>query len=311
MYKKFKDYDFREIVGHFVLMRNTTIINDPDNSYIDERIEEAKKHIVEDTKNYYKDVYGYDESFDYENTFSIDALNEEMTTRKITDLYEPMYGYVCIEKNRGFILYILGNDEDKMKYIYAPTYWSCEKHNVDNFEMKILDDDEFEHSKIFKEHIEFDEEQDEDVIKTRELTNLDMFRLKFSPDFVTCIVSYKNTNYTAKVKLSRYENNTIYAKYHEQEGIISLVKQNNATFLFFKPIHIINEKEALNKYILNIMDGLEKDFDIERENCLKIIKDFQFIIEKGYINGDLSFETVLKIIDVIDEEINNIEETEL
>lgn len=99
MYKNFRDYSFREIVGHFVLIKNINYIkNEFDSDWFETRVEETKKQIIEDTKNYYKENYGYDDTFDTEDAFSIDALNEEMTTRKIDDWYEPLYGYVGIEK---------------------------------------------------------------------------------------------------------------------------------------------------------------------------------------------------------------------
>lgn len=44
MYKKFKDYDFREIAGHFVLIKNTNIVKEPDKyNDIDESVEKIKK----------------------------------------------------------------------------------------------------------------------------------------------------------------------------------------------------------------------------------------------------------------------------
>lgn len=37
-----------------------------------------------------------------------------------------------------------------------------------------------------------------------------MFRIKSSPDFVSCFVRYKNINYIAKVKLERLEQKNIF-----------------------------------------------------------------------------------------------------
>lgn len=297
MYKNFRDYSFREIVGHFVLIKNiNNIKNAIDSDWLETRFEETKKQIVEDTKNYYKENHGYDDTFDTEDTFCIEALNEEMTTRKIDEWYEPLYGYVGIEKNRGFILYLLGNIEDKVKYVFLPTYCSSENSNLDNIEVEIIDDYDYCYSIEFKEQIKDDEELDEDIINTRTLRKLDIFRLKEFPDFVTCIVPYKDANYTAKVKLLKYENNNIYAKYQNQEGILKLIKNKNSSFLIFKPLYIVDEEDALKEYVNTISDGLEKDYNIDKRECLEIIEQFQQIIEKGYINGDLPFETLRMIM---------------
>ena len=303
MYKKFIDYQFREIVGKFVLMRNTDIVKDANKYlYIDNSVEDIKKMIIEDTKNYYKDTMQYNEELDFEDTFSIDALNEEMTTRKVTDLYEPIYGYVGIEKKRGFVLYLLGNEEDKLKYVYSPTYWSCDNEILNNMEIEIIEEEDYEHARVFKEQIQDDEELDEDVIKTREIKELDLFRLKVAPDFVSCIVVYKNANYTAKVKLQRLEQQNIYAKYHEQEGTLKLVNNNDNYYLLFIPTKKINEEFALKEYVSNIIYVLNRDFGLEEKDAVEFLKEFQSIIEKGYISGDLPFETILKIWDELSQE---------
>lgn len=307
MYRKFNDYSFRDIAGHFVLIKNIDDIkNAIDSNWLEERVEEVKKEIVEDTKKYYKDNYGYDDTFDFEDTFSIEALNEDMTTRKISDWYEPLYGYVCIEKNRGFIVYLLGNDEDKVKYVFLPTYCSCQNNNLDNVEVEIIDDEDYKYAIDFKEQIKDDEEADENIIKTRYLKEIDIFRLKQFPDFVTCFVPYKNSNYTAKVKLLKYENNNIYAKYHNQEGILNLMNKKNNLFLVFQPMCVANEENELKEYINSIVEILEKDYNINKSDSIEIIIDYKSIIEKGYIQGDLPFEIANKIIDLID----NIEDNE-
>lgn len=307
MYKNFRDYSFREIAGHFVLIKNINAIkNAIDSNWLEERVEEIKKEIIEDTKKYYKDNFGYDDTFDFEDTFSIEALNEDMTTRKITDWYEPLYGYVCIEKNRGFILYLLGNYEDKVKYVFLPTYCSCTNSNLDDVKIEIIEDEEYDHATEFKEQIKDDEELDEDIINTRLLKEIDIFRLKQFPDFVTCFVPYKNANYTAKVKLLKYEDNNIYAKYHNLEGILKLIHRNNNLYLIFQPIYLADEEKELKEYINSITEILEKDYNIYKSDSAEIIIAFKHVIEKGYIKGDLPFEIANQIIDLID----NIEENE-
>lgn len=184
-----------------------------------------------------------------------------------------------MKKNRGFILYLLENKEDKVKYVFLPTYCSCENSNLDNIEVEIIDDDYYEYSIEFKEQIKNDEELDEDVIKTRTLEELDIFRLKEFPDFVSCIVPYKDANYTAKVKLLKYENNNIYARYHNQEGILKLIKNENSSLLLFKPLYVVDDENALKEYINTISDGLEKDYNIDKDECLIIIEQFQCIIK--------------------------------
>ena len=296
MYKRFKEYSFRDIVGKFVLMKNTDIFrNANEYKYIDESVEKIKQYIIKDTKDYYIDTLQYDEELDFEDTFSVENLNEDMTTRKVTQLYEPMYGYVSIDRKRGFVLYLLGNEEDKLKYVYSPTYWSCDDKFIENIEIKIIDEDEYEYARLFKEQIQDDEESDEDVINTRNLKELDMFRIEFSPDFVSCFVRYKNINYIAKVKLERLEQENIYAKYHESTGILKLIKENNNYYLIYIPVKKINEELAFKKYISSILTALYEDFDVEEDDAIKLIKEFQETIKSGYISGDLPNETIIKI----------------
>lgn len=298
MYRKFKEYSFREIVGKFILMKNTDIFkNANEYNYIDESVEKIKQYIIKDTKDYYIGTLQYDEEMDFEDTFSIENLNEDMTTRKVTQLYEPMYGYISIDRKRGFILYLLGNDEDKLKYVYSPTYWSCDNKLIENIEVKIIEEEEYKYADLFKEQIQDDEESDEDVINTRKLKELDIFRTEFSPDFVSCLVQYKNLKYIAKVKLKGLEKGNIYAKYHESTGILKVIKKNNSYCLIFIPIEKIDEKLALKKYISSILMALYNEFGVEWCDAIKLIKEFQDTIEKGYISGEFPNETIIKIWD--------------
>lgn len=298
MYRKFKEYSFREIVGKFILMKNTDIFkNANEYNYIDESVEKIKQYIIKDTKDYYIGTLQYDEEMDFEDTFSIENLNEDMTTRKVTQLYEPMYGYISIDRKRGFILYLLGNDEDKLKYVYSPTYWSCDNKLIENIEVKIIEEEEYKYADLFKEQIQDDEESDEDVINTRKLKELDIFRTEFSPDFVSCLVQYKNLKYIAKVKLKGLEKGNIYAKYHESTGILKVIKKNNSYCLIFIPIEKIDEKLALKKYISSILMALYNEFGVEWCDAIKLIKEFQDTIEKGYISEEFPNETIIKIWD--------------
>ena len=170
MYRKFKDYDFREIVGHFVLIKNTNIVKEPDKyNDIDESVEKIKNLIVEDTREHYKKQSEDDMDDCIDEVFNIEALNEEMPTRSIYDLYEPMYGYVGIEKKRGLLLYLLGNEEDKMRYVYAPTYFAYGISDIDNIEIEIIDNTDYANFIEFKDQLQNDEELDEEVIKTRNI----------------------------------------------------------------------------------------------------------------------------------------------
>ena len=295
MYKKLKDYDFREIAGQFVLIKNTNIVKEPDKyNDIDESVEKIKKLIVEDTREYYKSQ----SEDDIDDAINIDALNEEMPTRSIYDLYEPMYGYVGIEKKRGLLLYLLGNEEDKMRYVYAPTYFA---YGISDIEIEIIDNTDYANSIEFKDQLQNDEELDEEVIKTRNLKELDIFRLKTFPDFVSCIILYKNVAHFAKVKLTKYENGNIYATYHKQIGTLKIIENDNTLTLLFKPNYAIDNEECLNEYITDIIQELENDFGLEKSEIIDLIKNFQHNIEKGYIQGDLPFETINKIWNEIEE----------
>ena len=301
-FKKLDKYDFREIVGHFILIKNTYIIKNPDEyNFIDEEIESIKQGIIRDTKEYYTNNAGYNEEYDMEDTFSLDALNEDMTTRKVSDLYEPLFGYVGIEKNRGLVVYLLGNKEDKLKYVYGTTYWPYNDNSLADAFVKIIDDEDFEYAIEFKNQIQNDEEREEEIIKTRDLKGLDQYRLKFSPDFVNCIVPYKRADYSAKVKLEKFENGIIYGMYHNQEGLLELVDNNKSQFLLFKPLEKLDDDQALKEYINAIIDGFKKDYDGKDEDIVEIIKAFHNEIENGYIKGDLPFEVIRRIMDEIND----------
>lgn len=303
MYKKFEEYSFRELVGKFVRIKNTELIKNPkDFSYIDDTVEEAKQVIIDDTKQYYAEKFGYDESSDYEDTFSMEKLNKEMTTRKVDDLYEPMYGYFCIEKNRGFVLYVLGNDEDKLKYIFCPTYFKCNDERVKDIEIELIADEEYSNADIFKEQIQYDEERNENVIKTRNLTNLDTYRVEHSPDYVTCFIMYEKANYTAKVKLVDFKNDTIYAEYHDQMGRLKLVNVENGSFLLFKPIGWHNNKKSLKSYMAEILNELIREFCLEDSDAIELVYEYSQMIDECYIAGDLPFETICKIGDDLKDE---------
>ena len=299
-YKELTEYDFRDVVGHFVLIKNTDIVDNPNEyKYIDDSIESIKQDIIRDTKDYYTNNMGYKEEDDYEDTFNLDALNEEMTTRKVNDLTEPLYGYIGIEINRGLVVYLLGNKEDKLKYVYGSTYWAYHDKNLTNAFVKVIDDEDYEYVLEFKNQIQNEEERDENVIKTRALKEMDPYRLDFSPDFVNCIVPYKKADYSAKVKLKKFEDGIIYGTYHNQEGILELVKNDNNQFLLFRPTENMDEDKDLKEYIDTIADGFKKDYNVEGKDVIEIIKRYSKEIEKSYIKGDLPFEIIRKIMDEI------------
>lgn len=297
MFKNIKEYNFRNIVGHFVLMKNTKIVNNPEKyKFIDQQVEEIKQDMIRNTKDYYKATTGYDEELDTEDTFSLDALNEDMTTRKVADLYEPVYGYIGVEKIRGILIYFLGNEEDKLKYVYSCTCNSYTDKEVDNLEIEVIDESDYPYSLEFKNQIEFEEERDEEILKTRELTILDPFRLENFPDFVYCIVPFEEADYNAKVKLEKVENKNMYTLYHNQEGILYLIQEPNSQYLLFKPIVKINKEKALKEYIDTIITILKNDWNGKMEDILFIMNAYASIIEKCFIKGDLPFEAINEIM---------------
>ncbi|MCR5185618.1 MAG: hypothetical protein K6D97_00680 [Clostridia bacterium] len=127
----------------------------------------------------------------------------------------------------------------------------------DEIEIEILEDGEYEYEKEFKEEIEGNEERDEEVLKTRDIKEIDKFRLEAFPDYVNCVVPYKNTDYSAKVKLEKIEGNTIYAKYHNKIGVLELINENNSQFLIFKPIEETDESKGFKEYVETIIDAYE------------------------------------------------------
>ena len=293
MFKNIRDFNFREIIGHFVLMRNTDIVKNPQKyEFIDEQIEEIKKDIVNNTFDYYK---GQNEEADVEDFINMDALNEEMTTRKVTDLHEPIYAYIGVDSVRGSVVYFLGNEEDKVRFVYATSFLKLNNPKLDNTEIEIID--EYPYEAELKNQIKDEEESDEDVIKTREIKEIDIYRSDYSPDFVNCIVPFADAEYSAKVKLEKIQDGIIYGLYHDIEGIITIQKNNEMNYLLFKPMNKIDDIEALNDFVKSIIDCFTTDYGATQDQIEQIVEVYEEMIKNSYIKGDLPFETIGKIWD--------------
>ncbi|MCR5185617.1 MAG: hypothetical protein K6D97_00675 [Clostridia bacterium] len=92
MYKNFKEFNFREIVGKFVLIKNTKIVKQPkDHLFVDECMNDYKTQRIEEIKAYRKQKDEYYEADYLEDKILSDSLDEAITTRTVEDLHEPLY----------------------------------------------------------------------------------------------------------------------------------------------------------------------------------------------------------------------------
>ena len=293
MFKKLREYEFREIINQFVLMRNTDIVKNPiEYEYIDKEVEEIKKDIVNNTVDYYQNK---NENLDAEELFNMDNLNEVMPVRSVYDLYEPIYAYIGVDSKRGYVLYLLGNKEDKQRYVYSYVYYRLSDHRLDNVEIEILD--EYQYELEVKSQLQFDEERDKHTIQTRDIRKLDLYRTDNSPDYVNCVVQFKNAVYSAKVKLKKIENEIIYALYHNIEGTVSVINRDGMNYLLFKPIRKIDEEKVLKEYLVEIADCFRSDYQATNDQIEQIVQVYEDMIRNCYVKGDLPFETIEKIMD--------------
>lgn len=127
------------------------------------------------------------------------------------DIVEPFYAYMYIHKEKGIIMVILGNEENEEKYVHEELLLNAEYGFFENFEIELIEDGEYEHAETVRWIYQQDCQSNENILKTREMEELDKFRADNDPDILNCQLLTK-TGETIQVcaKIKEYiENNNV------------------------------------------------------------------------------------------------------
>lgn len=154
------------------------------------------------------------------------------------DIIEPFYAYMYIHKKLGMLMVILGNEENEEKYIHEDLLINAEYGFFENFDIELIEDEEYEYADTVRWIYEQDCVSNENVLKTRDMDKLDKFRTKGNPDMLNCQLLNKEG-----------KTRQIYAKikdYIEENDIILVEK--------FENIDELNEKKE------DYVEELTKDF---------------------------------------------------
>jgi len=294
MYKKFCEYSFRDLLGKFVLVKNSKFKDYMNDYSLDKFVDDTKKEILKNTFDYYNDK-DYSTDLDFIN---IDNLNEDMSNRKADEVYEPFYGYFTIDKEYGYVFYFLGNEEDKLKYVYAPTFIEYNNQIINDADIEIIDEIDYQYFDQFLNQIELDEVRNEDILNTRNNKELDIYRIESNPDQVNCLIKNNNKIYSTKVMLLKELNDFFIARYYNHIGILMEIKDNNSNYLIFYPDKTITEKDS-NLYVMDVIKKLKDDYGLDDLNYNDIDEDFIELIRKSFIQGDTISEAINEIAKAI------------
>lgn len=294
MYKKLCEYSFRDLLGKFVLVKNSKFKDYMNDYSLDKFVDDTKKEILKNTFDYYNDKDNLTD-LDFIN---IDNLNEDMSNRKVDDVYEPFYGYFTIDKEYGYVFYFLGNEEDKLKYVYAPTFIEYNNQIINDADIEIIGEIDYQYFDQFLNQIELDEVRNEDILNTRNNKELDIYRIKSNPDQVNCLIKNNNKIYSTKVMLLKELNDFFIARYYNHIGILMKIKDNNSNYLIFYPDKTITEKDS-NLYVMDVIKKLKDDYGLDDLNYNDIDEDFIELIRKSFIQGDTISEAINEIAKAI------------
>ena len=202
-----------------------------------------KKEEMENKKKMYKKVS--DMNFrEYNNRFAL-VKNTGIDFEECDiNIIEPFYAYMYIHKNLGTLMVILGNEENEEKYIHEEYLFNAEYGFFENFDIELIEDEEYEYADTVRWIYKQDCVSNENVLKTRDINKLDKFRTKNNPDILNCQLLSKTG-----------ETRQIYAKIKDyiEENDIMLVEK-------FENTNELNEKKA------DYVEEFTKDFT---ENFIK------------------------------------------
>ncbi len=134
--------------------------------------------------------------------------------------------------------------------------------------------------------------------KIRGNCNINDFIVENAPEYVNCIVPYKTKIYMSQVKIEKAENGIIYAKYHNIDGTVELIKNGNHSFLVFNPIKEYNTENAYKQYTDDVIEILQNNYGFEKEKATNLAKKYYRNIEKRYVFGKSPYESADVIFDL-------------
>jgi len=180
---------------------------------------------------------------DYDQKFVLVRKTENFL--EDTDIKEPFYAYMYIDRQFGIIMVILGNEENGEKYVHEKYLLNALYERVQDFEIEIIEDEEYEFSDtvrfLYKENREYHEE----ILQTRNMKKIDKFRVDSHPDIVSCFIMSKSGQYTtvlAKIKGYIEESDVFIVGPLSNEPISVYVKHiiynNTEILVMFKPDNI-------------------------------------------------------------------------
>ena len=158
-----------------------------------------------------------------------------------SDIEEPFYGYMYIDKNEGIVMVILGNEENGEKYVHEEYLLNAPYQCVKDFGIEIIDERDYEYAEIV--HMIYDEESqlNEDVLETRDIEKLDKFRTEYNPDILNCLLVNRGGNpvqILAKIKKYIEKKDIIIVELLNETHILALAKivefENFETLVIFE-----------------------------------------------------------------------------
>lgn len=159
-----------------------------------------------------------------------------------TDIKEPFYAYMYIDKEAGIVMVILGNEENGEKYVHEEYLLNALYERVKDFEIEIIEDKEYEFADTVQFLYSGMRENNEEILYTRDMQKLDKFRADSNPDIVSCFIKSKSgqtAQLWAKIKGYIKESDVLIVGPLSDEPISVFVKhikyENTEMLVMFDP----------------------------------------------------------------------------
>lgn len=121
------------------------------------------------------------------------------------DIIEPFYAYMYIHKEKGTIMVILGNEENEEKYVHQELLLNAEYGFFENFEIELIEDEEYEYAETVRWIYQQDCQLNENILKSRDIEELDKFRADNNPDILNCqLLTKTGETIQVSVKIKDY-----------------------------------------------------------------------------------------------------------
>ncbi|MBO5478685.1 MAG: hypothetical protein J6A04_03100 [Clostridia bacterium] len=170
------------------------------------------------------------------------------------DIVEPFYSYMYIHKNLGMLMVILGNEENEEKYIHEDLLINAEYGFFENFEIELIEDEEYEYADTVRWIYKQDCVSNENVLKTRNIDKLDKFRTKENPDMLNCQLlnkEGKTRQVYAKIKDYIEENDIMLVEIFENtDEINEKINDSIEDFIKKNDVNIQERTENIDNLLL-------------------------------------------------------------